>query len=394
MAVNIPTLKELRDSIVNDLNGKLGIAVKVFGKNFLYTLVGVLAAKLKVFYLTLADVQKNIAPDLADSELIGGTLERWGRLILGRDPFPAIGSVYSVTVTGQIGATIKGGTTFKSNDDSSNPGFLYILDADYILTATSEEIEVRSLETGTQTQLIIGDELTATSPILNVESIVSVFSEVQEPLDAETEDDYRDKVKQQFQLDPQGGASADFRLWSYDAIGVRQSYPYAKSGESANINLFVEATASNSTDGKGTPSQAILDEVLEVIELDPDINKPLFERGRRPLGAHTIYSLPITPSDVIVSITGLSIDTPEIRQTVEDSLKNYLDGVRPFVSGADIYDERNDILNINKLSFVIVSALPDNAFFNSVSFTVNGINTIQYQFLNGNIPYFDSVVFN
>lgn len=393
MAVNIPTLKEIRDSIVNDLNASLGIFTAVFGKNFLNIFSGVLAAKLKLFYLTIADVQKNVAPDLADTEANGGTLERFGRLKLGRNPFAAINSIYSVSVTGEIGAVIKASTTFKSDDSSSNPGFLYVLDAEFTLTTSPELINLRSLDVGVQTRLAVTDTLTATSPILNVDSIVTVSSEVQEPLDAESIDDYREKVEESYRLEPQGGASSDYRLWSADAQGVRRSYSYAKSGQSAVVDNFVEASVIDSIDGKGTPSQSILDDVAAVIEQDPDITQPLEDRGRRPLGAFQVNVLPITALDVEIVIVGLSEQTPEIETTVTDSLTTYLDTVRPFVAGADAFENKNDLLTVTKLSFIVVSALPDNVFFNTITFKVNGVSSVTYQFVLGNIPFLNDVSF-
>ena len=75
MAVNIPKISDLRDRIKQDVEGKLNISIPSFGKSFLLTWIGVQAAKLKLFYLQLAKVQKNILPDTADSEIDGGTLE-------------------------------------------------------------------------------------------------------------------------------------------------------------------------------------------------------------------------------------------------------------------------------------------------------------------------------
>ena len=135
MAVNIPKLIEIRDNIINDLKASLGIFSSIFGKNFLFIFSGVLAAKIKLLYLTIADVQKNLAPDLADSELNGGTLERWGRLKLGRNPFPARDGIFSCIINGDIGAVIPSGTTFKSDDSSSAPGYLFVVDSDYTIAA-------------------------------------------------------------------------------------------------------------------------------------------------------------------------------------------------------------------------------------------------------------------
>lgn len=85
MAVQIPTTQELYTSIKSDLETELNINIPVFGKIFLRALAAVQAAKLKLYYLAIASVQKNIFPDTADPESIGGTLERFGIVKLGRN---------------------------------------------------------------------------------------------------------------------------------------------------------------------------------------------------------------------------------------------------------------------------------------------------------------------
>jgi len=64
--------------------------------------------------------------------------------------------------------------------------------------------------------------------------------------------------------------------------------------------LFIEATVVDSTDGKGTPSAALIQDVEDVIEFDPDTTKALEDRGRRPLTVNQIFFTAITPQFVTV----------------------------------------------------------------------------------------------
>lgn len=392
MPVNTPKLSEIRDSIVNDLKASLGISSAVFGKNFLYVFAGVLAAKLKLFYLSSAEVQKNLAPDLASTEANGGTLERFGRLKLGRNPYPATSGVYSLDVTGEIGAVIKSGTTWKSDDDSSNPGYLFVIDADFTMTAVTETITVRALTTGSSSEMVVNDTASSTSPILNVDSTATFSAVITSPVDAETIDQYREKVVLSERLEPQGGAASDFRLWSYDAVGVKQSYPYAKSGASAEVVIYIEVDTT--VDTQGVAPNSVLEEVAEVIEFDPDTTKPLYERGRRPLGVFDVEVLSIVPLDVEISINGLTDLSQEIQDLISESLESYIKTVRPFVSGADIIANENDVLSINKIAYVVVSSIPDNVRFDSISLTVNSSSASNFQFTKGFIPYLENISFN
>ena len=393
MGLPIPKLKDLYNQILADLEGELGVSIPRFGKSYLRASAGVQAAKMKLYYLTIARVQKNIAPDTADSESIGGTLERFGRIKLGRDPFPATSSKYTVNVTGSIGAVVSAGTTFKSDDDSLSPSKLFVLDVEKTLASETDSMQLRSLETGLETRLNVSNTLTSTSPIANVEKQVSVLLEDQIPLDSEDQEEYRQKIIDAYQLEAQGGAATDYRLWSADAQGVLRVYPFAKSGADWDINLFVEATESDSTDGKGTPTLAILTDVENVVEFDPDTTKVLNDRGRRPLNV-IVDVKAITPLDVDITFTGFVNLTPELEGTVENTLKDYLKTVRPFVAGADIIGNKNDVLTSGKLTAVTQSVLPDSVYFEKLNFSVDGNQiTTSYTFLNGDIPSLNNISF-
>jgi hypothetical protein len=388
----IPTIAELYNDILSDLQAQFGITIPTFGKNFLRIFAGVQAAKLKLFYLGIAALQKNIFVDTADPESIGGTLERFGRVKLNRSPFPAQAGQYTVEVTGTIGATIAANTTWKSNDDSLSPGKLFIIDSAYTLAATTDVITLRALEPGTDSKLEVGNQLTATAPIALVNRIAEVTAEAVPPQAAETINEYRRKALDAYRLEPQGGAGTDYRLWAADAQGVQQVYPYAKSGVVAEINLYVEATVADSTDGKGTPSAQLLLDVEAVVEFDPDTTRPLNERGRRPLGVFQIFFLPVTIREVDIVIPNLNGRTAADEVAITAALEEAINAVRPYVAGSDILSEKNDILDTNKIIATILNTRP-GSIFGSVGLTVASTPVSSYTFINGDIPHLNSVTF-
>lgn len=390
--ITIPTINEISDSILNSLETEYGIEIPASGKNFLRSLALVQAAKIKMLYLAIADVQKNVFPDMADPESNGGTLERFGRIKLGRSPFQAIAGVYSVSVTGTTGAVIPPQTIFKSNDDSSNPGFLFICDSGYTLTGTSGSFHVRALTSGTDSQLNNGDELTATIPLANIDQIVEVIALITTPIAAETIEDYRTKVLQAYRLEPQGGSVSDYTLWSFDAQGVANIYPYLKTGSDVEIDVFVEATIIDSIDGKGTPSSAILDAVDDVLEFDPDTTKSLFERGRRPIGIKQNNILPVTIREIDITINSFSGLTAAIENEIETGIETMLSTIRPFVAGRDILENKNDILDTNKIIAEILKIKPGSSF-GSIVLNVDSVVYSSFVFENGDIPHLNSITF-
>ena len=388
--MTVPTYTELFDSIISDFKAKFGITSLV-GKVVFNAFAAVQAAKLKIIYLSVAFVYKNIFPDTADSEALGGSLERFGLVKLDRLPFPATAGEYKITVTGTIGATIPAGTTYKSLDTSTSPDKLFRVDSEVILASTSEEIDIRALDLGSVARLEVGDELQVTAPIDNVNSFASVASVEVIPVEAESIEDYRTKVIAAYQLEAQGGAKTDYRIWSADAAGEREVYPYVVDGEPGKINLYIEANADDSTDGHGTPTAAIIQEVEDVVEFDPDTSKPLNERGRRPMGTFEIFYLAITPLAVDVQIFELT-DTSFL-STIKDTIETFLLDIRPFIDGADNPNNiQKDKLFASDIVNIVRSVIGSNNTFSDLKMFVDSIETTLYQFTDGDIPYIDTVV--
>lgn len=390
--INIPTISQLYQSILTDLQSTYGTTIPTFGKNILRVIAAVQAAKLKLFYLVIGILQKNIAPDTADSESNGGTLERFGRLKLNRNPFPAQPGQYVLTVTGNLGAIIPANTIFRSNDNAVSPGIMYVLTTQHIMVALTDTITVTALTPGLVGKLAVGDGLTATAPILGVGSNALVASEAVAPLDAEDIETYRAEVVKAYQAEPQGGAAADYRLWSFDAQGVANVYPYAKPAVTNEVNLYIEEVAASSSDGKGTPTPSLLASVQSVVEFNPDTTLPLNNRGRRPINVVVNY-LPITPLNIDITISGFQNLTPDIQTLIFNALQAHTNQIRPFVAAADILANKNDILDVNQIISVILLARPGSVF-GSVSFKVVGNPVSSFQFLLGNIPYFSSVTYS
>lgn len=386
--ITIPTINELFLSIKSDLETSELINIPLIGKSVIRVFSAVQAAKLKLLYLVAGVLQKNIWPDTADPESKGGTLERYGRVKLGRDPFPPRAGQYVVQVSGNAGAVIASSTTFKSDDSSLNPGLLYVLDNSYTLTGSSDQITLRALSAGLDSKLNISDTLTATIPIANVDKSAIVTSELVEPQAAEDLEDYRTKILESFRLETQGGAATDYRLWSQDAQGVERVYPYAKSGTTSEINLFVEATIADSDDHQGTPSSALLLAVSNVVNFDPDTTLDTNERGRRPVNAIVNY-LPVTILQVTIEIVSFVGRTTSIEDSIKAALVDLVSEIRPFVSAADILENKNDILDRNRIIAQILAARP-GAVFSDVNLYINGVEENSFTFENGDIPFIDT----
>ncbi len=390
--ITIPKLSDLINGIISDLEATYGDTISEETKTFIRAIAFVQGAKLYMYYMTVAGTQKNIAPDTADPETSGGTLERFGRLWLKRDKFPAQAGEYDIIVTGSIGAVIKASTTFKSDDNSLSPGKLYILDSEHTMITEADIINVRALESGVDSKLEVGNTLTATSPIVLVDKEATVLLETVQPLSEETTEDYRAKILLAIRLESQGGAPGDYILWSLDAQGTTRIYPYAKTGVANEANVFVEATIADSTDGKGTPGALILADVEDVIELDPDTTLDIHDRGRRPMTVFEVHVLAVTIKEIDIEIDGFVNLTAEIQTLILNEMTTQIGEVRPFIGGADILENKNDILDINKIISIILKAAP-GSIFGAITLKVDTVSVSSFTFINGDIPHLDSITY-
>lgn len=375
---DIPTLAQIFAGIIADLQSQFNIVIPLFGKSFLRGLASEWSAKLWTLYLLVGKVQKNVFPDLAESELIGGTLERFGRVKLGRGPFPATQGQYTATVTGTVGSIIPAGRTFVSNDDSTSPGKLFIIDTQYVLDGVTP-ITIRALESGTGSLLNVSDQLTVTAPIALVNSVITIDGQVVEPLDAEDLEDYRQKILDSFRLEVQGGSGSDYRIWASEVQGVAQSYPYAASGETSEVNLYIEASDSDSI-----PSPTLLQAVQDNIEL-PTADRP----ARKPLTAIVNY-LPVTPRLIDIEINDFQDLTFNIQTLIEAAMEERLSAIRPFVDSIDIVANRNDYFDTNIIVSVVLAANPGSVF-GAVTMTIDGVPDPAITFSNGDIPKLNSI---
>ncbi len=388
----IPTTKNIYDSITKDLKIKLGLKDDNLRKT-IDAMAATMAAQIKLLYLSLLDTQDNLFPDTATVAEEGGELERLGQIYLNRNPKNATSGVYKILLQGEKDSIIRQDLSFKSNEGSRSPDNLFVTDSSYTLKGDNDTIIIRSLKGGVDSRLYTEDELTITEPVLGVNQLVKVVEIIEDPKEKESIPAYRQSILDAIQLEPQGGAKTDYRLWASDAQGVRKVYPYVKEGDAGVVQVFVEAFEKDSIDSKGTPSEVTLNEVLSVIEFDPDDTRPIYERGRRPIQA-IVEALPILLVPIDVIITDLFDSTKLIQKTIQTNLKDYLLEVRPYIAGTDLRRNKNDILYAARLQSVVTDVMDKGNYFSDFMMQVSGVEKNTYEFTGAFIPYLRNLTFN
>lgn len=374
--MDIPTLATLQSQIENDLRTELGITRTWIGKVFLRVLATVQAAKLKLFYLQAAQLQKNIWIDTCEES----ELKRFGLVKLGRLPYGAVAGIFTLSITGSTGGQVTKGTVYKNTSTDK----LYEVITTVVLAGSTGTIQVRALEGGTDSALSLSDEILSTIPIANVDSAATVTVIDTTPVQAETMETYRRLIVESFQLEPQGGAATDYRIWSADAEGVRTVYPYKKNGADTTVQVFVEAVPESSEVGQpeGVAPASMITDVTNVINLDPDTTKDINERGRRPVQV-VLEVLSVVPVPVTITIDDLSDKTTGTVNAITAALEDYFYNIRPYIAGADGENKR-DTIYISRVIATIADAIAETVNFSNITVTIGGLPYSQYTF--GNIP--------
>ena len=367
MPRSVPSYAELLQLISNDLKNKFNITTYL-GKTFMVPFATVLAGIAKTFYYAIYQENKNIFYDKCNDEM----LDRYALVKLRRQRNPAINGEYLIQVTGTIGAVIPVNTVF-----SHSSGNRYITDTAHVMLTTSDTIQVRSLTEGTAGRRYAGDELRATSPIIDVDSSAQVTSEVTAPTNAESYEDLRINLINSDAVQLQGGAPSDWRAWAEPVSGVREVYPYKRIGGGSEIDLFTEAFPADSLDGYGTPPQSILDAVRTAIE-----------PSKEPQGVAEVYYLPIIKVPVDIDVE--SLEDPSLENEIRYSVDALLYTVRPFVAGADVIgDEKKGILYSSEVFSVVKAVTSGNIA--DITMYVDGTQLTKYTFDYGRIPYLRNI---
>jgi hypothetical protein len=372
-----PSINELFTSISTNLKSQFGISSENDLKRVLVAMASCDAGMLKILYLALLDVQKNILPDLADPESMGGTLERYGRLKLGRNPNPATQGRYTATFTGVIGTTISLGTQLVNKVTNT----YYTVDASITLSSATGNTSILASKSGADT-LQVGDILFTVNTIINLQSSVTVASVLTIPMDAEDLEVYRGEILKVYKLEPNGGSNSDYVKWALDiaeSTNTRTVYPFTTINGQANI--YIEGNTVNSV-----LIQSILDafwksDFTGIFEQSQDITIPINQRGRRPLGFTGINILNVTWITVDIEIKNLNDTSTAVQTAITQELTNLLYNKRPFVVGIGDINNRQDTLYFKDVVTSLDSILENSNTYDDVIIAVGGnLLTQPYQF--------------
>ncbi|ANO58044.1 tail protein [Shewanella phage SFCi1] len=374
-----PTTKQVADNIVAQIEAQISQSVPFLPKTFIRVLARAVAGVyvvlykyggfifLQMFVSTASDKQTTV------NGRIITPLREWGDLVGIPAPKAATQAELevTVTVTNQTGFLLSGAQLLGQTN-----GVTYLVSGDVALNAPQVTAIVRAAGdqqggdgAGTIGNLDSGAIVAFANPLPNVAREAVVASQVTTGADGETTESYRRRILDRFQKRPQGGAYADYEQWGEEAAGVANVYPYT-SDCPGQVDVYVESA----TEPDGIPTEAQLQDVLDLINLD--------QNGlatRRPATA-LVNTFPITRSAFDVQVAGISVpgSLADVQEQITEATTEYFLTRAPYIVGLDV-GNRVDIISQAELGGVvsgIVSAA--GGFFSSVTVTKAGVPTSLY----------------
>lgn len=299
MAFQTPTLKQLIDREIADIDARITGADARLRRAFLNVLARVHAGGMHGLYGYLAWRADQQMPDTAESEY----LERWASVMRGYSRNAAVAAAGNVTFTGLNGSIIPAGTLMQNS-----AGVEYASDAEATIASGTTTFAVTAVVGGTAGNAEAGTPVTLVSPIAGVSSAgVVAAGDLDGGTDTETDEQLRERLLTSLRAPPQGGAAHDYIAWAKEVPGVTRAWVFPNELGPGTVTVrFMRDDDPGSPVPDGaevTAVQAYLDE-------------------RRSVTAALTVLAPVA---VAVNFTiGLTPDTAEVRAAVEAELTDLL----------------------------------------------------------------------
>lgn len=363
MAISTPTIKETQQRIIADIEGQYSQTIPLLAKAVFRVMSYVYAGVIIILYKYGTDQFRQRFVQTANEFWLSILGELVGVFRQNATTWNGVIDVISTTTT-----TLNVGSQLVNNDT----GVVYLVSGDTAITPGTIAVLVFSTVGGSIGNLEADDEIAFAKPLPGISDIAVVSSTAIVGEDKEDIEIYRQRVLDRYQKKPQGGALADYELWSEEAPNVINAYPYANATPGI-VDIYTEVD--NQTDGIPTAPQLVI--VESYIDFDPDTGIA----NRRPVQAQR-QALPITRIGFDIEITGLNPDTPDNRTAIESSLDSLFLGKAPFVEGLTV--TRNDtITQAEAVSVAQRTAALKGAIVTGVNVDLVGVFTILYVLASG-----------
>ena len=399
MALDNRTISEIETLINDQIAAQFNSVIPILPKAFTRWLSKVLAGVFIILYKLAGWIFLQIfvaTASFKEVTIFGRKLTpliEWGRLLGIGDPTAPTPAEYDLDISvNDLSSTLQAGTQFSSTLNN----VIYITQTSFLLSNPTETIQLIATTGGTVGNLEIDDTL-STITNLGIIDIDGTISDILTPgIDAESESSYRQKAVEAFQLQPQGGALADYRLQAKKVPGVVQTYIYT-GDTTANVLIYVEADPDIYPDR--IPDSALLIAVGTEYDRLKD-NKTEFTRPitaiidpAGDLSYGNILPVIIQPFDVEVTDL-VADDLADVKTQIEDALDIYFLGREPFIQGLSVPPALNVVSQANVIGIVNDIVVAANGSFTTAILQLDSVTIQTYILQEGELSKLDVLIIN
>lgn len=360
------TLKEIKNSIVNDFETRINAKTPVLLKSVIDSLAWSVAGVAAPFYNQL----NWLYLQLFVQSCCLTVLKLWGALV---SVFYKDGTncVIQAVIDNVTASVIHSGTLWKSLDN----GVVYKSVSSVTPVNGSITVTLEAQTSGPDGNINPEQILHITNPLEGVPDTATVETVLVTGSSAEKIEAYRRRVLLKYQQKPQGGALPDFVSWALEVEGIVDALPYLFTTGVITLYLVGEGSGRSRTpsgnvvpnpfpeweNGQMKPlagSGLFLQVAQSINGTDANLNK------RRPVNTSVKLEAPIYEG-YKVFITGLEPNTNAICKEIKDAIIAHLDERRPHIPAIN-YTKQNATINANYINSLVQNVVNNyNGSFNS-----------------------------
>ena len=392
MAYENKTVEYVYNLLIESFQEKFNNKLRLLPKSFIVILSKVLSVIFVLPYKVCGWFYLQLFPDTASFDrvnVMGISLQPLVKLGVNIGVGePTSGQAWEGLVSATVvteGQAITAGTQLKSDVT----GLMYVVSETVTTEGQSVNVPVYCVQSGSGGNLAQGDEIKFVSPLGFIAQDAVVASTTKEGLDEETADHYRARVVNRYSTQPQGGALSDYRIWSYDAPGVLQTYPYNGEDSPGDVEIYVAGNTDVYPDR--VPGRELCVAVGEACTYDPETGiadrKPLtaildpdYNGTYRNIQPVSIVTVDVSVTDVV------GVDVSDFGAAYKSVCDDYLLGREPYIRG--LSDENNKTNSIQKNTLIALAnsvATSLKAQFGTVTMNINNVQVDNYNLDRGEL---------
>lgn len=296
-----PTLEDLVDRAEAETATRLGLGA-LLPRSVLSVLARVWAGAVHGLYGYLDWVSRQVVPLTADTE----NLQRWADLF-GLERRAATAAAGDVVFSGTSGSSVPLGTIVTRGD-----GQRFRTTLAGVLASGTATLPAQAEVPGLAGNTPAGASLSLSTPLTGVSSAVAGADGLVNGLDAETDQELRDRLQAFVSDRPQGGSRADYIAWAKEVAGVTRVF-VIEGGLGLGTVLVLFAVDDDPAGPIPNPAK-----VQEVADRINDVTR----RDSRPVGAAVTVQAPVSQAvDVTLELVP---NTAPVQDAVRAALEDLL----------------------------------------------------------------------